>query len=73
MRTLATAIFATVSILLFGEFALADHPEVGDSFEVRADDLPAPYASESVSNAPARIRRPAGAGPAVPEGFRVNV
>ncbi len=53
--------------------AVAGPATVGDRFEVRADDLPAPYASESVSNAPARIRHPAGAGPAVPEGFRVNV
>ncbi len=73
MRTLATAIFATVSILLFGEFALADHPEVGERIEVRPEDLPPPYATQSATNAPRRIARPAGATLSVPPGFRVNV
>jgi len=43
MERRLAAIFATVSILLFGDFTLADHPEVGERIEVSFEDLPPPY------------------------------
>jgi glucose/arabinose dehydrogenase len=39
---------------------------------IKPSDLPAPYATESASNAPDQAARPAGAMPEVPEGFRVS-
>lgn len=39
---------------------------------IRPGDLPAPYATRSASNAPATVPRPAGALPAVPEGWTVE-
>jgi glucose/arabinose dehydrogenase len=46
----------------------ADQP--GQHIEVRADNLPPPYATPSVSNFPALVERPAGATLLVPQGFR---
>src|SRR5258708_4728601 len=40
---------------------------------IRPADLPAPFASESASNAPPLVSRPEGAVPKVPEGFAVNL
>ncbi len=73
MERRLAAIFASVSILLFGDFALADHPEVGERIEMYLEDLPPPYATKSASNAPNRIVRPEGATLDVPPGFRANV
>jgi glucose/arabinose dehydrogenase len=39
---------------------------------IRPEDLPAPYATESASNAPEEAERPQGAMPQVLEGFRVG-
>jgi len=73
MERRLAALFAAVSILLFGEFALADHPEVGERIEVSLEELPPPYATKSASNAPLRIARPEGATLDVPPGFHVNL
>ena len=73
MERRLAAIFAAFSILLFGNFALADHPEVGERIEVSLEDLPPPYATRSASNAPVRIARPEGATLNVPPGFHVNL
>src|SRR5437588_640118 len=35
-------------------------------------DMPAPYATRSVDNGPRMVRRPEGATPQVPQGFRVQ-
>ncbi len=53
--------------------ALAAPPVVGERFEVRVEDLPAPYASESANNPPRRVARPAGATLRVPPGFRATI
>lgn len=42
-------------------------------FEVRADQLPAPYHTESAGNPPRVIRRPADAKLIVPPGFRIGI
>ncbi len=73
MERRLAAIFAAFSILLFGDFALADHPEVGERIEVSLEELPPPYATRSASNAPVRIARPEGATLDVPPGFHVNL
>lgn len=44
----------------------------GTRFEVRPQDLPAPYATPSATNAPRVVARPAGASLQVPPGFRVQ-
>lgn len=53
--------------------ALAAPPVVGERFEVRVEDLPAPYASESARNSPRRVARPPGATLRVPPGFRATI
>lgn len=45
----------------------------GDRFQVRAADLPAPYATPSAANSPAAVRRPEGTAPRVPAGFAVTL
>jgi glucose/arabinose dehydrogenase len=47
-----------------------DAPGVRHKFTV--EDLPAPYATESASNSPRVVRRPAGAEPRVPPGFKIE-
>jgi glucose/arabinose dehydrogenase len=47
-----------------------DAPGVRHKFTV--EDLPAPYATESVSNSPREVRPPAGAAPRVPAGFKIE-
>src|SRR3954471_17491209 len=48
----------------------ADAPGVRHKYTVA--DLPAPYATESVDNGPREVRRPAGAEPRVPAGFKIE-
>jgi glucose/arabinose dehydrogenase len=48
----------------------ADAPGVRHKFTV--EDLPAPYATKSVDNGPREVRRPAGAEPKVPPGFKIE-
>ncbi len=45
----------------------------GDLHHITVDQLVAPYASESAGNGPKVARRPDGALPAVPQGFKVSV
>ena len=45
----------------------------GDLHHIRADQLVAPYGSESAGNGPKVARRPDGAMPAVPKGFKVSI
>jgi glucose/arabinose dehydrogenase len=47
-----------------------DAPGVRHKFTV--EDLPTPYATESASNSPRVVRRPAGAEPHVPPGFKIE-
>src|SRR5579862_9863948 len=54
----------------FSDFR-AEHP--GSSHRITAADLPEPYASQSASNPPSKVRRPSGALPTAPPGFSVNV
>lgn len=49
--------------------ASAQEAGVGARFHLSPEDLPAPYATESVANPPQRVARPEGAVPAVPDGF----
>ena len=49
-----------------------DDGRAGSSTKLTAADLPAPYATESVSNQPKIVPRPEGAMPQVPAGFRVE-
>jgi glucose/arabinose dehydrogenase len=67
--------FAVAAVLLLpaGVSAWAQGVAPGTRFEVRLQDLPAPFASPSVSNPPAIVAPPEDAEPRVPEGFRVNV
>jgi glucose/arabinose dehydrogenase len=45
----------------------------GDYRKITAADLPAPYATQGVSNAPTVVSRPANAWPKAPEGFKVDL
>ncbi|MFQ5784988.1 MAG: PQQ-dependent sugar dehydrogenase [Alphaproteobacteria bacterium] len=71
MRYAVAALVALVG--LASANARAGPPAVGDRFEVRIADLPAPYATASARNPPRRIARPPGAVPDVPPGFRVTL
>ncbi|MFL6541901.1 MAG: sorbosone dehydrogenase family protein, partial [Chthoniobacterales bacterium] len=42
----------------------------GVSRQITVDDLPPPFATDSVDNGPSEIRPPAGAQPRVPPGFK---
>ncbi|RZL39366.1 MAG: c-type cytochrome [Rubrivivax sp.] len=45
----------------------------GRIHELKASDLPRPFATESASNGPRTVPRPDGVTPQVPEGFKVNL
>ena len=64
---------AALVLLAGGLGVQAGPPAVGERIKVRIEDLPAPYATDSVANAPRPISRPDGATLAVPAGFRVNL
>jgi glucose/arabinose dehydrogenase len=59
--------------LLCPALASAQTEPVGTRLSVDPAALPAPFATDSVSNSPREIARPAGALPAVPPGFAVQV
>ncbi len=69
------ALAAAVSMLWLGvaQPALAVDQTPGTRFEVRVEDLPPPFHSQSVSNGPERVQRPAGTTLAVPAGFTATV
>ena len=51
----------------------AQTPAVLQHHEIRADRLPAPYATQSAGNPPIVVAQPAGAQLTAPPGFRINV
>jgi glucose/arabinose dehydrogenase len=65
-----TSIFAEAPVVPPSADWTADAPGVRHKFAV--EDLPAPYATKSVDNGPREIRRPAGAEPRVPAGFKIE-
>ena len=58
-----------------GQDAYADwsQQKPGAMRKITVADLPAPFATESVDNGPMLIRKPAGAWPIAPEGFKVEL
>lgn len=72
-RTAAAAglCLAALAVTPAGPAAAAEMP--GDRFEFKPADLPPPFATPSVGNAPNRVRRSAGMAPQAPPGFRVNL
>jgi glucose/arabinose dehydrogenase len=58
------------TFLVTSSFA-ADQP--GQHFELKASDLPKPYATPAVENSSQGIARPSGALPQVPKGFAVSL
>jgi len=67
--------FILLAFLLFrcGADAQSVAPQPRGHHEVRADQLPKPYATRSAGNPASIIRRPANALPQVPAGFHVEV
>ncbi|WOF75700.1 PQQ-dependent sugar dehydrogenase [Parvibaculaceae bacterium PLY_AMNH_Bact1] len=69
------------ALLLCPSLAIEERPTasigadeaIGTQYHIRVDDLPAPYATQSVGNRPVIIDRPAGAQLRVPEGFEVSL
>lgn len=68
----ALRLFAAALIFFLGIAAQAAQPDVGERIEVRFEDLPAFYASESATNPSRLIRRSLRSTLKVPEGFSVN-
>ncbi len=66
-------LFAAAALLLASSHAvLAAQPGVGERIEIRVEDLPAPYATSSVSNGARYIERTASTTLEVPPGFEAN-
>lgn len=65
---------APTGSVLTGKSALGDWTTdaPGVRRRITTADLPAPYATESVDNGPRLVKRPEGAWPRVPEGFKVD-
>lgn len=61
--------------LLTGEDALGDWSTdaPGVRRKIVAEDMPKPFETESVDNGPKIVKRPEGAWPKAPEGFKVNL
>lgn len=68
MRKLATVLLSLVPLAAF-----AADPAPGNRFQVRLDDLPAPYATPSSANPADVVHRPAGAGLRVPAGWTARL
>lgn len=65
--------FALIMVALAGSTsAQTVEQTVGRRYEIRPDQLPEPFATESASNAPRRVSRPQGAELRVPDGFAVT-
>jgi glucose/arabinose dehydrogenase len=62
---------SAVAVLLFAAAPAA--AEVGERIRVSPAELPAPYATKSVSNSPRVVPRPANAVPQAPPGFKVTL
>lgn len=71
------ALYALAPLCVFAAavtaLAASQEQRLGAHFDVRANALPAPYATHSASNAPERITRPAGARLQVPAGFIASI
>ena len=67
---IAVALAATLFLSVNAEAA---HPRVGDRIEVRADDMPNPYATLSAFNQGRIILRTSSATLKVPDGFEANI
>jgi glucose/arabinose dehydrogenase len=65
--------FAFALLLLGCARSEAQTPAVLQHHEIRADRLPAPYATQSAGNPPIVVAQPAGAQLTAPPGFRINV
>ena len=63
--------FAIAVSFAGGSACAQDAP--GGRHEIRPADLPPPFATPSVSNAPDRVRRSAGMTPRAPAGYRINL
>ncbi len=59
--------------LAHGTIVRAQTQPVGESFHIRVENLPPPFATPSVRNPPRRVSRPPGASLRVPQGFHVNI
>lgn len=66
-------IYAAVLLMAGGASAQDAEQVPGAQIRIDANALPAPYASPSANNSSNYIRRPQGAMPQVPAGFRVNI
>jgi glucose/arabinose dehydrogenase len=69
-------VLGPVSLALLGLFSLcaalaADQP--GQTFHVKASELPKPFATPAVDNSSQKTARPNGALPLVPKGFSISV
>lgn len=62
-----------VSILLLAAPVGAENPKPGEVIAVRIEDLPAPNATLSIAAPPREVKRPGGAGLAVPPGFHATL
>ena len=69
---IAIAAGLVLSIGLATTAVYAQHQPVGERFHIKATDLPAPFATPSAVNPPARVAVPAGPPWQVPLGFHVN-
>ena len=65
-----TSLFAEQPVAPLNADWTKDAPGVRHKFTV--EDLPAPYATKSADNSPREVRRPAGAEPRVPPGFKIE-
>jgi len=64
---------AALAGLLFASIASAAYAEVGERIRLVPSDMPQPYATRSVSNAPRVVSRPPDAMPKAPAGFKVTL
>ncbi|MDF1737255.1 MAG: PQQ-dependent sugar dehydrogenase [Minwuia sp.] len=72
IRTLVPAML-TLSCAAVSQPLPPGHQPVGETFHVRAADLPPPFATESVASSAYRVERPADATLNVPEGFTAEL
>ncbi len=73
MTTATSASALIVGGLLLLASASTVSAEVGERIRLTPADLPAPYATRSVSNSPRVVSRPPDAAPKAPAGFRVSL
>src|SRR5512133_865100 len=77
----AALIMGTAALLGFGQKAIPDaapfvgyaQQKPGNVHHITVADLPAPYATSSVDNGSDVVRRPEGAWPLAPAGFKVQL